>query len=199
MKTITVDTYEYDELSKEAKARVVDNMRNINTDYGWWDGIFDDAKAIGELMGIDITNIYFSGFSSQGDGACFEGAYRYKAGSGAAVKDYAPVDAELHRIASALYAIQKKNFYQIMAYVKHSGHYNHEYCTEIDVQNSTTGDYVSKDVQDNIAEILRSFMRWVYRQLRAESEYLESTEAIVETIRGNGYAFTATGKRVVNL
>ena len=46
----------------------------------WYESTFDDAKAIGALMGMDIDGIYFSGFCSQGDGACFEAGLSYRKG-----------------------------------------------------------------------------------------------------------------------
>jgi hypothetical protein len=38
-------------------------------------------------------------------------------------------------------------------------------------------------------------MKWMYRQLEAEYEYLTSDEAITETIRSNEYEFTEDGRR----
>jgi hypothetical protein len=38
-------------------------------DYEWYTSVYDDATEIARLMGIEIKDIGFSGFSSQGDGA----------------------------------------------------------------------------------------------------------------------------------
>ena len=59
--------------------------------------------------------IWFSGFWSQGDGACFEGRYAYAPRASLRIRDYAPRDTELHRIADALQALQRLNFYQLTA------------------------------------------------------------------------------------
>jgi hypothetical protein len=75
--------------------------------------------------------IYFSGFSSQGDGACFEGTYRYKKGSVKAIKAHAPQDKELHRIAKGLQEAQRPTRYSITANIKHRGRYYHPGCMEI--------------------------------------------------------------------
>ena len=54
--------------------------------------------------------IWFRGFWSQGDGACFEGAYAYVRGATVGIRAHAPQDNELHRIVDTLQAIQRRNF-----------------------------------------------------------------------------------------
>lgn len=166
MRTIKTTVYTFDELSDEAKQSAIDNNRDINIDYEWWDYIYNDTIEIGKILGIDITNIYFSGFSSQGDGACFEGGYSYKKGSVKEIKKYAPLDRTLHEIAERLQDVQKSNIYQAMASVKHSGRYNHEYCTNIDVYHNENARQISDEDFETITDCLRDFMRWIYSQLK---------------------------------
>jgi hypothetical protein len=169
--------------------------------------VFDDAVEIAALMGIEIEQrtikhngavvghkpcIFFSGFSSQGDGACFEGRYQYKKGSVKAVVEYAPKDKELDRIVRELYALQKKHGYGITATVKHEGHYSHKYCTAINVYGKDE-DYMDLDTGNAVAEILRDYMEWIYRQLRNEYEYQTSDEVVIEDIKGNEMEFTEEG------
>ena len=78
--------------------------------------------------------IFFSGFWSQGDGACFEGHYSYAAGAAAAIRAHAPLDVDLHAIADALGAMQRRNFYQLRADIRHHGRYNHEHSMTIAVK-----------------------------------------------------------------
>ncbi len=111
------NTFTYEQLSEDAQEKARDWFRESNLDYNWWDSIEEDAIEIAKLMGITLDNMYFSGFSSQGDGACFEGSYSYAKGGYKAVKDYAPMDTVLHSIASNLQEIQKRNFYSIEATV----------------------------------------------------------------------------------
>jgi len=190
--TTTRTLYKFDELSDEAKEKAIERYRENNLDYDWYDFVYDDAITIGKLMGIKIDRIYFSGFSSQGDGACFEGEYFYNAGSVKAIKDYAPQDETLHRIAKDLQNIQRKTFYHLYAYVKHSGHYYHENCTNIDVRNDVQE--LTDEQEQGIKDCLRDFMRWIYKQLESEYDYLQSDEQIRETIQANEYEFTEDGK-----
>ncbi|MBU2249066.1 MAG: antitoxin of toxin-antitoxin stability system [Gammaproteobacteria bacterium] len=181
--------YGFDELPDETKEKVLRNLRGINVgDSFWHECIFDDIKEIGKLIGIDIDNIYFSGFWGQGDGACFEGSYSYRNGSVKAVKEYAPMDKELHKIALSLSKAQRKGFYQSTAVIKHRGHYYHKMGTEIWVDNYYDYDY------DAICGGLRSFMDWIYRRLEKEYEYLTSDDSIKNTIEANEYEFDSNGK-----
>jgi hypothetical protein len=187
----TKEVFYFNELDDSAKEAAREWYRLGAFDYEWWDCTYEDAKTIAALMGIDTDNIYFSGFWSQGDGACFTGSYAYKKGAAKAVKDYAPVDKELARIVDELQAIQKKHFYQLSATVNHSGHYYHEYCTSITVWND--GTEADEDTADCVSELLRDFMRWIYRRLESEYEYLNSDETVDEMIDANQYQFTEDG------
>jgi len=192
MKTITVNLYSYDELSEKAKEKALEEMKDINTNYDWWDAVYDDAKEIGKLMGIEIDEIYFSGFWSQGDGACFEGTYSYKKDSVNAVKEYAPSDTEVQEIAKNLFDIQKKHFYQLTAGVKHSGRYSHENSTDIAVFNKDSSSEYQVDCEE-LEKELRSFMKWIYSQLEKQYDYLSSKAVIEDTINSNDYYFSEDG------
>ena len=140
--------------------------------------------------------IWFRGFCSQGDGACFESWYSYKKHGPRRIREYAPQDTELHRIADALQAIQRRNFYQIRAEASHRGHYYHEYCMSISVErDSPTWQDMTADAEEAVIEALRDLARWLYRQLEREYDYLSSDEAVDETIAANEYTFTAAGRR----
>ena len=195
MRIMETKVWSFNELSDDAKQTAIANFRENNLDYEWWDCVYNDAKMIGALMGIDIDAIYFSGFASQGDGACFEGDYEYKKGSVKAVKNHAPIDTDLHDVAQRLFLTQKPAFYQLTANVKQRGHYSHENCTDIMV--SAKDDFaVSQDQCEEVREALRAFMQWIYTRLEAEYDYLQSDEVIIESIDANGYEFTANGKMV---
>lgn len=197
MKTIEVNTYSFSELSDDIKEAVINNFRDISTDYyDWYEDTIYDAKEIGKLIGIDIDKIYFSGFSSQGDGACFEGSYCYEKQSVKKIKEYAPLDKELHEIAKNLADIQKKYFYSLSANVAQRGHYMHENCTYIIVNDDFNEREANTEAADGIAEFLRDFMRWIYKQLEIEYEWLTSDDTIVETINANEYMFTSDGELI---
>lgn len=200
--------YKFSELSDRAKERARDWFRQGDLDYDWWEFIYEDAAHIADLLGIDLRTkrvklmngdvrydpcIFFSGFCSQGDGACWEGTYSYKRGSVKAVKEYAPQDRELHRIASGLYDIQRRYFYKLSARCSHRGHYSHSYCMDIDVD---FGDFnYNKDTDEELTQLLRDFADWIYKQLNSEYDYRMSDEAVDEAIESNEYEFNEDGSR----
>jgi hypothetical protein len=186
-----VYTYTFDELNESAKENARQWYREAFASDEWWD--FIAIATWGKLIGIDIENVYFSGFASQGDGACFTGHYEYAKGATKAIRDYAGTDEALHAIADGLQAIQRRNFYQLSASVSHRGHYSHENCTDIDVSDCRTGNDTDSDTEETVKDLLRDFMRWAYRQLESEYDYLNSDESVDESILCNGYRFTESG------
>lgn len=192
--TITTTTYAFAELSEEAQQTALDKLRDLSvSDLDWWEFVYEDAKTCAAIFGLGISRIYFSGFSSQGDGACLEGSYRYKAGAAAAIREHAPLAAELHRIADALQTVQRSAFYGLTATSKHRGHYYHEMCTEIDVDTSREYARVTAEQEEAVKEALRDVMRWIYRRLEKEYEYLTSDAQVRECIEANEYEFTEDG------
>jgi len=207
--TITKTVYQFDELSDAAKERARDWYREASAQDEYWDSVYQDAETIGGMMGIEFYRrnfrtvggkigdepcIWFSGFSSQGDGACFEGRYRYAKGGAAKVWTYAPTDEKLHAIAAGLQAIQRANGYRLSATVVHSGSYYHSGCTDIDVMKNGD-DFASDEAIGEVTRLLRAFMDWIYSQLEAEYEYINSDEQVDESIRANEYAFEEDGTR----
>jgi hypothetical protein len=206
VRTIETQVFQYDELDDKAKAKARDWFREGNLDYEWWDSVYEDADAVATQLGIDISTysvplhgggtgnkliILFSGFSSQGDGDCFEGTYSPCEDSPAKVRSYAPQDEELHRIADGLDELQKANKCQVTATVKHTGRYSHSNSTTIDVE----GLYDSSTDADELRRLLRAFMNWIYRQLNEEYDYRNLDSTVEEDIRANEYEFTSTGER----
>ena len=190
MQTITKEVYTFDELDDSAKEVARGWYRTSALEYDWWDCTFEHAKEIGKILGIDIDKIYFSIFASQGDGACFEGHYSYAKGSAKEIKEHAPHDKELHRIATELYKAQRPNFYELSANVKQSGHYHHSGCTSIEVYSEHDS---NTDV--SLKEALRDFMNWIYKELGQEYDWLMSDSQTEETIIANEYTFGSNGAR----
>jgi hypothetical protein len=188
----TKTLYRFDELSESAKEKARDWFRQDDLNYDWWDYVHDDAATIGALLGIRIDRIYFSGFWSQGDGACFEGGYQYRKGSIAAIKAYAPQDTELHGLAIRLQQLQRKAFYGLSASCEQRGFYNHSGCMRVSVEHDKRD--ATDSEEDDLTQMLRDFADWIYSRLESEYEYLTSDEAVDENIRINEYEFDEDGE-----
>lgn len=208
---ICTTVYRFPELSDAAKEKARSWYREAAVTDDWWDAVYDDFERICEILGVSLKtrpvrlmgggtrqkpSIWFSGFSSQGDGACFEGWLRHAKGAAARIRDYAPTDAALHDIADRLQAIQRRNFYRLAAEASHRGRYYHEYTMSVDVtRDSSTWQPPTEDAEETVTEILRDLARWLYRQLQAEHDHLTSDGAIDEGIIVNEYTFTEGGRR----
>jgi hypothetical protein len=195
IETITRELYQFDELTDSAKEKAREWFASLLEPFDY-DYVIEDAKIIAALMGIDIKEIYWSGFYSQGDGACFTGSYSYKKGSVKAVKEYAPQDKALHRIVESLANLQRENGENLEAEIEHRGPYTNSSYTDINIFYSTdTNREVADETEKALKEELRNFMNWIYKQLEQQNEYLNSNESIDENIRANEYEFLANGKR----
>jgi hypothetical protein len=187
--TRTVTVYSLQELGERAKEKALQTLSEWAGSDRWWDSTVDDAKRMGAILGIEATDIFFSGFWSQGDGACFVGTYSYKPQSRNIIRTEAPEDTELHKIADTLFRIQRRNFYRLTAAVRKFGnYYSHENSVTVDVDDTAT-----PEDKDAIADALRDFMRWIYKQLRTEYEYRTSEEQLTEMADANEYRWNADG------
>lgn len=216
--------YQYNELSDEAKEKARDWYRKGNCEDTYWsEAVIDDAATVAGFLGLDINQeayktiggetrhkpaVYFSGFWSQGDGACVEGTWRASDVKVDELKEYAPQDKELHRIVDGLAKIAKEypdGYFK----VRHRGHYSHSGCTHFDIElpceafdeaeydspeHKRLDEKISKD-EEALIERARDFMNWTYRQLEKEWDYQNSDEQVEESIRANGYEFLETGER----
>lgn len=191
MKTIIKNVYSFDELNEAAKQKAIEAWREPYDD--WSEYIIDDAKEIAEKFGLSIDKIYWSGFWSQGDGACFEGEYKYKKGGLKAIKEYAPNDHGLHVIVRLLQEIQRKNFYRLQATVQYRGRYYHSNCMDISVDRE---DIAPTDTTiDDITDLLRDFADWIYSRLYDEYYYITADEQVIESIKANEAKFYENGEQ----
>jgi hypothetical protein len=201
---IETTVYQFDELNPEAKERARDWYREASSaDFAEFhaESMYEDFLRVAEIFGITIRTyrktygIYWSGFSSQGDGASYAGHYRYAKGTPKKIREYAPQDTELHRIADDLQHLQRLCFYTLTASINAgNSHYSHSGTMRFEVENRLGGE-VAEGYQENLTQLLRDFADWMYRQLEKEYEYQNSDEVVDENIRANEYEFTENGAR----
>ena len=184
MQTKVIETYGIEELEGRAKENALEWLRE-GLDYEWWDSVYEDAKEVGECLGIRVDDISFSGFYSQGDGCCFSGYYTYRKGWKKALKDYAPKGQELLRIGQKLQSIQRPTFYELGGAINGDDQY---WRTNIELHRQYSGH------EAKINEVLRDFAHWIYKALQTEYEWLTSEEQLIETAEANGYLFDESGR-----
>ena len=184
MEIVRIEAYKITELESSAKERALAWLAET-LDYEWWDCIYDDAKAVGECLGIRIDDISFSGFYSQGCGCSFSGYYSYHKGWKKALKAYAPNDKELLEIGQALQDIQRPAFYELGGEIKGNERY---WRTRIDLH------WQYSEHEQAINDMLSNFADWIYNNLQTEYEWLSSEEQLIESAQANGYMFDENGR-----
>lgn len=204
MKTKTINLYEFNELSEASKEKARQWWRECSEGDSYWSELVTgEAKEEGKKMGLDIDDIYFSGFYHQGSGACYEGTWHacdVKAGETAKDWGDSPETKEIRRIASCFEELAAK-YPNASFSVKHSGHYYHEFSTSFNVSlgededNSSISQEEWSRAEGDLIETARDYMRWIYKQLEKEYEYQNSDEVIDELLVSNGYTFTENGER----
>lgn len=208
MRTEQINIFKYSELSDAAKAKASEWWRESSRhDDFWSECAINEAKEQGRSMGLEIENVYFSGFWSQGDGACFDGRWKAANVKAELVADgwgESSATAEIKRIA-AEFAEFAKAWPESSFTVKHSGRYSHENCTGFSVSlgededsAADSGDKAAFErwskAEREITETAKIYMRWIYRQLEAAYSDYYSDAQVEESILANNYEFTADGK-----
>lgn len=173
MRVIEQQIFPYTELSTAAQQRAHNDYIN-NLDPDWHESTLEDAKDIAKLLGMPAIDIYFRGFSSQGDGACFIGRWHRSEVSVEGLKSHAPIDKTLHQIAEELAKAPEGLFVDIT----HTSNYCHENTMQFEFNTQDDDEFVPEP--DDVKAALRSLARWIYRQLEKQYEYEVSLEAFEE-------------------
>ena len=182
MREMNVTVYSFAELSETAQERALNEFRDINVEFNWYEDTFDTIRAAGELLGLEIGQIYFDAYSY----CIFDASYEYVRGAVKAVrKEFSWAD-DLCKVAKDLQALQKRHFYSLSCAVREGRSMNYYRCFRFGE------DYECEDLGD----ILDDFAHWARSTLRGEYKYLTSDEAVQEAIEANEYEFTEDGKPV---
>lgn len=205
--------FKFSELSDEAKDRARSKYNEDGLDYDWWDCTYEQFIATVACLGVTIQDqsMQFSGFCSQGDGASFKGSY---AGDGESATarltehyERGPEDdqEEPFRTAAALDALTVE--YELgynrrwRADIQQDGRYSHSNTMSLsnvylggDRPWAAWGGEESVDLPDpemdaaeqTILALMRALADWLYAQLEAQSDYLQSDESIDPLLEDSG-------------
>lgn len=183
--TITKTYLTFDELNQDQKSKVLDNLRDINTDYEWYDTDKEDFHTILGLLGFENISSEFTGFYSQGDGASFKADFIIPKNQKELKErmnkllEYAPLYFKGNNDIKKLYLTlnfkeeRKEEMEEIEIYKM--GRYSHECTMYCDNQQ--------------LQEFARFMAGNYYNGLYNQYEYLISDEAVEECILCNNYEF----------
>jgi hypothetical protein len=191
MQTITIKTYSFKELKDEARQKALEKFRDINVDYDdWSEPVIEDWKEKLGNLGFVNPEIEYSGFWSQGDGACF----------------MAGVDIEKwlksHKLAGKFKALFNASELVNIAVVKTDHHYSHENSIGVNVESWGNNEKVQEQIgaiEGQIKDEARELSRGIYKDLEAYFTELTEDEAVIDTIEANDYQFSEFGATSVGL
>lgn len=140
-----------------------------------------------ELIGFYDINSYFTGFSSQGDGACFTGRYAYERGGLKTLKLTEPFFywKGMHELAKELQDLQRRYFYRIEAKINRKGSlYYHSNTMGIEMELNVS-DFIFMEVEEQLLSIFRKIADLYYETLENYHDYLTSDESVKEFLESN--------------
>lgn len=199
--------FKFEELSERAKDKAREEYTSGDyPGHDWWDGVYEDAVHMGQMLGIEIgatthvstkgrnyttTNIWFSGFGSQGEGACFDGDYRY-APNAAKHIDQETNDEELLRIAKELTLMHVTQRLQGLEYFTAAIHAERNNSIRTEIRDWGV-DEVGEPDEKAFAQLMQDFADWIYARLEDENDYLYSDEYVDERLSENDCVFDESG------
>jgi len=189
-------------MTDDEKQKLIDDNRDININHGsdWWDFTYDTFREDMAAIGIRVDTMYFSGFASQGDGACFEGVVDDWTLLLPAIGYYNDL---LIRTAAEFWSHKSV----------HSGPYHHEYSVRFDSEvfnphvehvmwshdandhdgvpllsaaaRAVLGTFDYDEIETELRDVFRDKMRDLYRRLEREYDWLTSDGVVWETLMAN--------------
>lgn len=163
-------SYSFEELSEDAKKKAINNNYAINVDYDWWESTYNDAKNIGlKITGFDLDR------NRHADGEFLLAANEVAANI---FKDHGE-SCETYKSAEKFISEWQPIFNEYM--------------------NENSEKYESAESESELQVIEDDFLKSLLEDysimLQTESEYLQSDEAIEDTLISNDCQFTKDGNR----
>lgn len=172
MKTITINLYEFKELSDDAKAYAIRENADVNVDSQWWDDIYSDA----ENVGIKITS--FDVDRNEIGGELTESAID---ASDLIIANHGE-QCDTFKLAMA-YRVARETIFKKHEDKDRRGNVSCDKYDEFDSETDVLDEQFTNDLLKCYLTLLRTF----YDTLTSEKE-------IIETIVANEYYFTECGE-----
>lgn len=192
MRHIEIPLFTFDELGSQCQQEVVENHRDINVVYEWWEDEIELFKDDMKVKGYDVDDVSFSGFYSQGDGASWTGVVRLQDWL-----QYHP-DTYMTNICEYIKLLKEDNSDMMSITRKSYPHYCHRFMMQTEYSDL---DYVINDISDEhmiifadlVLTAARDEVHKLYKILELMYEDLRSNELIIETLKANDYEFMLDG------
>ena len=201
-----ISTYTYQQLNDEAKEQAKQWWYEHGAEHEWWEFTYEDFKREGYELGFVIDKFGFSGFYSQGDGACWEGKVDVATWLKTHTEDSIGRDAWCALIQEGFcdkhFSIHTRNNHYSHSntmtcvgwdWVDENGEEDYLYLKQPsifqgmhyrDVRNIiTSSDFKHKDpndIEQAAFESAKDYADQLYKQLREEYEYITSEANLIE-------------------
>ena len=198
MHTVSINLSIFEELAPAVQKKVVERERFINVeDAYWYESIIEQWTEELQQRGFENARILFSGFGSQGDGACFEARINMAAYLAA------------HHLKATYPLLAKYPEYTQVSLQHRGGMYYHERSTvlvpyfnaeAVNPNGSSISDEETRVEQEYEAlekHIYRESVRLgrhIYTALEDEFFHQISAEAVQHTLIANEYTYLADGR-----
>jgi hypothetical protein len=193
MKEITIKAYEFHELSEKAQKRVLEKYSdiNVNDDY-WHDPYIEEFKEDLKNWGVTDPEIGYSGFWSQGDGACFAGGEIDEAKLLQTMRECSYFDVP-HSWLNA--AVEGSLTIRIVKF-----NHRYEHSKTIHAKVDYIGEVLSKDEEEDMETVITGWAQdmsdQLYRSLEKGYDSLQTEDAVIEEITAREWVFTESGQRI---
>ena len=184
-----LDDPRWTKLSKERQDKLLEENRYNSVDYNWWDFIYEDFKQQMRAVGIEVLEIGFSGFCSQGDGAWFAGH----------IDDWYLVLRDLGQLLKA-HSYWPHSEWSFSSVIHHRGGMpyttdmpadQNPYDEEDELLQFAAFDLRNPDqdkieaIEDDVRELFEGKATELYRDLEAEYDWRTGDEQVVESLLAN--------------
>ena len=188
---------QYKNLSDTAKEHAFEQFQEyaVSGDYDWWENTMECWVEKLEALGIhtSLEQMHFSGFYSQGDGACFTGRINLKQ----FLEAHPDLKKEHAKLYMAVIPFDTRGAaceYFDLELTRHgSTNYNHEKSVhlgswdinilpEYDTEEGEDYERLIIDAEADIEWQCREYMKELYKELEAEHDYQQSIECFLESV-----------------
>lgn len=203
MKTKTINTYQFDELSDEAKQHAIEKLSDINVNYEWWDidGLLDLTQKEITSRHIKMSKEWYKispHANIKGEYPAYTGLISYK------IK-YFDLDRDQYVQFEDIKINDDDTFRKFLripkrlwnnCYYSFTNKRNYHTNTEFVIEpQDQYNDFTpaQQKIIDRAIDIMTDKISEALSMLRADYEHAISEEAIIETIKINEYEFDENG------
>lgn len=177
----------------EVKEKAIEQNRYININDPYWaDFVIEDWKNDLDVIGFEDAQIYYSGFCSQGDGACFDANINVDK-----IANYLQSKNLINEDGKNKFIDLQNDFYLTIK-SSHNCRYCHENSRYTDLDCFYIEDEENKiflhNIELMIEELRVSLCKQIYKNLEDEYYSLLTDEAVYEALQAQACYFEEDGR-----